>query len=230
MARYYRAQVELPYDDGASGSKSVNVWHFESDDVETEANDADAIADRLVDAYEIIGASVGYWSANLTSDIRVKVYNLEDEEPRVALQDRLDFLPGVGGSVMPNEVALCASFRSNFASGQNRRRTRGRVYLGPWSTDGLVDSVGDARPSAGLRTAVINMLDHLLEWTAGLGGYRLSIFSRADAGNPAGGNGAYTAAQLVNAFHRAEVTWVDDSWDTQRRRGLASTTRTTGGI
>jgi hypothetical protein len=101
------------------------------------------------------------------------------------------------GKGAPAEVALCLSYYE----GVNVPRRRGRVYFGPWAQAAMA-----ARPEADLRE-VLRVFGAGL---AGLGGVNVDW-------------------QLVsptnNTRKRITHIWVDDSWDTQRRRGPKSTTR-----
>lgn len=103
----------------------------------------------------------------------------------------------------PHEVALCASWASAVPAGVNPQRRKGRVFLGPFvSTDmGGTPSTtlvdGVAAAAAELATALVT------------NGTPLCVWSRADA-----------------ALYPVTRGWVDNAWDTQRRRGLRPTGRT----
>jgi hypothetical protein len=101
------------------------------------------------------------------------------------------------------EVAMCLSFFSEF----NEPRRRGRLYV-PffWIASGT--SI-PPRPDEAHRTRVGQLATIFQE----LGGANVDwvVYSRADQ-----------QARAVTHW------WVDDEFDVQRRRGLRSTTRTTG--
>lgn len=105
---------------------------------------------------------------------------------------------GTGG-IGPTEVALCLSFYADY----NQPRRRGRLYLGPIGGD-----LGE-RPSPALMDSVID-------------------FGQALQDIGVGPQYAWQVASRVTG-ERASVTdwWVDNAWDTQRRRGLRPTDRRT---
>lgn len=100
-------------------------------------------------------------------------------------------------SLGPREVALCLSFYAD----QNTPRRRGRIYL-PAVMGG---DIGAARPASAIRTKASNFALGL----AGIGGVDIDWGVRG-----------------LDGFFRATIAYVDDEWDTQRRRGLRPTDRT----
>jgi hypothetical protein len=140
--------------------------------------------------------------AQLSSAIQqidVRFYDLADDEPRPIKGQSIKPAVG-GGSPGPREVALCLSFYSE----RNLPRSRGRLYIGPWAT-----TVMQERPDAGTRDIVAELVPGL----TGLGGVDVDwcIYSRVD-----------------DELKPVTDWWVDDSWDTQRRRGHEPTARTIG--
>jgi hypothetical protein len=131
----------------------------------------------------------------------VKVYDEGDAMPREPRAVHTLAQRTPGSGATAREVALCLSF---FAD-RNLPRYRGRIYMGP-----MTSGIGE-RPSSqqtGYGTALANGL-------AGIGGLDIQwcVKSRAD--------GEY---RQVTDF------WIDDEWDTQRRRGLKATTRVAGTV
>jgi len=102
------------------------------------------------------------------------------------------------------------SFQGERTSGQSQARRRGRVYLGPFGS-----SAGDTtsgRPSSGLRGGIITAAaafgvqsQAAIEWVWGV----------------------ISTAGPSMSFSEVKDGWVDDAWDTQRRRGEGATLRTT---
>lgn len=103
------------------------------------------------------------------------------------------------GSV-PREIAMCLSFYG----GQNTPRQRGRLYIPFWALSS--GSTVGVRPTQ----AVIDKCAELGPILANLGGANVDwiVWSRKNN----------SATQVTNYF-------VDDEWDTQRRRGLRPTAR-----
>jgi hypothetical protein len=132
------------------------------------------------------------------SNFLLKVYNMADPTPRpiIATKQTLG-----GASVAgPHEVALCLSYYS----GRNLPRTRGRIYLGPFQ--GSIVAV--ATPNAVTISDLITLGTSIHAAFAALGG-SWAIHSVKD-----------------NTFLPITNTWVDNAWDTQRRRGMKATSRT----
>lgn len=238
MPAYYRAQVSLANDSGLSRDVSQNTFHFKVDTTEQNAvNDLLAIADTLDAFYQAIDEHL---SENVAATGgRVKIYNLIDPPTRSPVADipLTDLV--TGGSGLPNEVALCLSYRGAITSGVNRRRNSGRIYTGPLSASFSLDSTGDMRPTTAARTLLItaatNFL-HSIDDTSATGTVEWCVFSRSNALGLAVGEAGpdeeptYDAAGLLVGFRPVTFSWVDDAFDTQRRRGLQPTTRTSFGI
>jgi hypothetical protein len=103
----------------------------------------------------------------------------------------------------PGEVAVCLSYAANDDPGLVGPRRRGRIYIGPIA----YNWVQDPRPGLTLRQ-------------------NLLAFGQALAAVGTASNTTwvmYSRTDLVTA--KIESIWVDDAWDTQRRRGLAPTVR-----
>lgn len=117
---------------------------------------------------------------------------------------------------LPGEVAVCLSYRAEIAGapvegpgGTTRPRSRrtGRVYLGPLCTQALAEAPPDAtRPAPSMRNDFLaagadlrDNADHF--WC---------VWSRVD-----------------NQLRAVQEVWVDNAFDTQRRRGTAPTSRVT---
>jgi hypothetical protein len=105
-----------------------------------------------------------------------------------------------GTSGISRDVALCLSFYAT----DNVPRKRGRIYV-PWGITTFGTAAG-TRPS----TAHQNLLITLAQGFAALGGVDVDwvVWSPTDGQH----------RKVTHAF-------VDDEWDTQRRRGLSPTSR-----
>lgn len=142
------------------------------------------------------------------SDHSIKCYNRADVKPRAPVLTRTwSFLGAPTGTPLPSEVCLCCSFQAAPLSGTPQSRRRGRVYVGPLKEVALGT---DGRPSAGLITGLVSSAAGLL--------------AASDA-----------ATQWLWVVHSSFVAidvpvtngWVDNEFDTQRRRGRVATSRTT---
>jgi hypothetical protein len=202
-----RAVVRLQQDTLNPLDTSVNVLHFFT--LGDPATIAAEIADDIETAYE---AFEGRFANAVAADFGTSVtfYDLSDPEPRAPVYQ--DLFPGTftpaGGQMLPNEVAMCLSFQAARVSGQPQARRRGRIFLGPLGQVCL-DSTDTGRPSIATIVAAVNVGTSLLSQSVASLNYDWVVFSRAD-----------------NEGYPVVDGWVDNAWDTQRRRGLAPTTRT----
>ena len=102
---------------------------------------------------------------------------------------------------------MCASYKASTVAGLAAARHRGRVYFGPLNDYETVAIAGGyARPST-------QFIGHLAQATLGLFGggvVEFCVYSRA--------------ARVWNAV---DAGWVDNEWDTQRRRGEQANARIT---
>lgn len=142
----------------------------------------------------------------------IKLYNQEDVEPRSPVEELTFGLTGLSAATaLPAEVALCSSFQGDPVSGQNQQQRRGRIYISGWinSANG-----SGGRPSQATRillgNATAQLSNDLQAIGSGLTQVVWVVYSRTADEN----------AQITNG-------WVDDAWDTQRRRGVKPSTRTT---
>jgi len=185
----------------------VNVFHFTH--VTLGPPDYEAAAQLCFDFFDVAHAPAPSIRAQLGSTLSgawsARVYDLVDPIPRVP-KTILTGTYAVGSSCMAEEVCLCLSFQGAPVSGELQRRKRGRIYIGPL-VDGIRIDSSTPRPNDtfinGIRAAAANLrddgVDNEMLW---------SVYSRAD-----------------NKMVPVENGWVDNSFDTQRRRGPDSTAR-----
>lgn len=134
----------------------------------------------------------------------IKVYDALRPKPNPPLA--IVVHPGGGSpttSFAPRDVALCLSF---FA-GVNSPRRRGRLYI---PMNFVPGSLG-LRPTSAQRSSVAAFVPALT--TGYPTSVKWAVYSRRDG-----------------ATFPVTDWFVDDEWDTQRKRGLRSTTRTTGTV
>lgn len=194
----------------------MNTWHFLS--VSDDPDAAIALAHSNLSAfYNVIDA---YMSSEISTTARVKYYNLRDTLPRTpVLEDEFSLTLATADS-LPNEVAICLSYRSEIASGLNAARRRGRLYLGPFSVSALTAGVGDARVHATLRALIAGAAQDLVENMFADGDGAWVVFSPTTAGPEPWDEAALTSASSV-----VVAGYVDDAFDTVRSRGLDPTAR-----
>jgi hypothetical protein len=211
----YDVQVTLNHDSALPEDSMVNTWHVSGDLGATPG----LVAQEFIDFYfaaapGALNTIAARLSSKLNGSGTVKLYNRADVKPRVPVVD-VDFSgKTVGGTAMPSEVAACLSFKAAAGSGVNANRRRNRVYIGPLaemartsSTDPTVDSIF----RSDLGKALQALKDGIEAVTTDLA--TLVGFSPTD-GVP------WTIAEC----------WVDNAFDTQRRRGEEATARTVTAI
>lgn len=137
-----------------------------------------------------------------------------------------------GGTALPDEVACVISLRGSTWAAQPverpdgsdhdekvdrpRQRHSGRLFVGPLAANSIDSTSGIARPSTAFRTCLLDAAERLHD----------DVF----ADQPAGGALATTWcvwSRKDGAMYPITDAQVDDAFDTQRRRGVAATIRTT---
>lgn len=124
--------------------------------------------------------------------------------------------PTAAASSLPLEVACCLSFYAASGAGVLARRRRGRVFLGPLtgatlSSDATLPIVGIAFIDALTRAASV-LKDEVVA-----AGAVWCVWSRGGQKPSPGAPGLFPI----------EAGWVDNEFDTQRRRAVKATARTT---
>lgn len=214
-----RVQWQWTRDSGLPEDAIVNTFYFDAsaDNSTVYDNIVGLVAEFYTVGHTGTGsAAVSTWlSSDLTGAWQAKVYDLSDAEPRIPVFEE-DGTATVGsGQGLPAEVALCLSFQGAQTSGVNQARRRGRVYIGPLDASALTtDPVG--KPVQGL-------IDSLTESGARLITQSATISSEWVVYSPTN----HVALGLANAGTVVTDGWVDNAFDTQRRRGEAPTTRQT---
>lgn len=236
---YYRAQVIIPADTGLPEDACVNVWSFKSgSDPTDEADDAVEILNTL-DAFYTPVAGILSSRVNPAA-MNCKVFDLKDPTPRVPI---LEAPIDAGGSTtsnmdFPPEVAMCLSFKGAAASGANARRRRGRIYIGPIQSSTTTDyheilashistvmgAVGTALtpPSGGLVWCVYSPYTH----------HGVPVGANINDKVPGTDDPLYpeVPTNLDDSFVPITTYWMDNAWDTQRRRGTKATSRSTASV
>jgi hypothetical protein len=134
------------------------------------------------------------------SQIRVRAYKLPKQVPNIHVAEKFRNKGTVSTTNANRDVAVCLSFYA----GQNVPTRRGRLYIpAGWLGDG---KGGNLRPSGpdmanilAFRTIFENLGATNVDW---------SVWS-----------------ERLQARNGVTNVWVDDEWDTQRRRGLRPTAR-----
>lgn len=122
------------------------------------------------------------------------------------LETTFNLTTAPSGAELPHEVAIVSSFQGDRAAGFPQARRRGRIYIGPL----LTSAVSSGRPSAACIAAISGASQ----------AFRGAIASLPDS--------TVWAVWSPSDGIAVEVTdgWVDNAFDTQRRRGVKANSRT----
>lgn len=230
MAFFYRATVTIPADTGLPADSVINTYSFADSDEESRTTVGNDIEARLASFYT---AFKDYFSSafDLTA-ATVKIYDMQEDQPRFPFHDQSLGIPASATSLSdwPREVSVCLSMEGARVSGANMRRRRGRVYLGPFQMpSGDLDTVGSAFVSQ-VTTAADTDLLNPVSGNSDICVYsfythhNVPVGTKYDPDNPAH---AEDPSKLLLSFTPVAKMWMDDAWDTQRRRGRQPTFRTT---
>jgi hypothetical protein len=184
----------------------VNTFYFTRDNSITNAEVANVVTQFYNDTSLGGDNPISYYMSNAinrdTDVCQVRIYDLAQAEPREA--DVHQWSLGAAGTMgqLPNECACVASFYGD----RNLPRSRGRIYVGPLAANAGIADGGDVRVAPGLRTAIANACQTMAAYVLPQWVQRSTV------------NGA---------LHVVTAGWVDNAFDTQRRRGQKATTRTT---
>lgn len=196
----YRSIVNLPAFTGAPEDAATNTLYFVTPDGTTDAVSVTAINARLNTFYGAIG---GIFSKVLVSPGTVKHYAMADPTPRIPVgTGSVSWTASPTGQNLPEEVAMCLSFKAANVSGANEARRRGRIFLGPLNVNCTAQSTGAA-------------------WTIWQSSTRTLVANAAAAmANPATNLATWVQySETDGQFHFIAGGWIDQQPDTQRRRG-----------
>jgi hypothetical protein len=168
------------------------------------------------------------WSAGTFEAV-----DLQDAPPRIPFHTSVfTGSPSTGvGYDMPPETAIVISYRGAVTSGVNIKRRTGRFYFGPLQMVTMNDQPLVPPGSVSLiQTEFGKVINDPI--------YDFCVYSRYTHYNvPVGrnimetdgsGDRVFTehAEYLPASFNKVTTAWVDNAWDTQRRRGVPASTRT----
>lgn len=209
-----RCKITIPRDTALPEDVSVNTLHFSTTEGFPYTTARTDIAGALNTCYAAFDQLL---SAVLAPPGSMRFYDMGDPEPRVPLGDHALALTvdTTTTSLFPEECAIVASFSAAAVSGENRARRRGRIYLGPIAPSSVLTS-GRVRVPAGSITAIASGMGSLLAASIASPTWTWVVYSPTYAAENADFEDRY--APVVRGF-------IDDAFDTQRRRGPAPTTR-----
>lgn len=214
MLHYLRCQVTLPNEDTIPNDNAMNTWHFGTNEVDPE----DALGEIQTRLLAFYTTAMPDASPCLTGFADGLFYNLASPPPRIPIGSFSASFITPTGQPMPNECSVVLSYRAAPVSGIPPARLRGRIYLGPFNTDTVANSTGGAVVDSATLSGIVSAAETL----AGANDSTATwvIFSPTTAGPP-----PWSTSELEAACHEVIDGFVDNAWDTQRRRGIAPTTR-----
>lgn len=220
--------AELPFVGGLTRDLAVNDFHFYVNDFADEAAVFTDIKDRVFDFFTVseVGGALtisDYLSGHIDrANCRFKLYvytGLTSGEP---VGEQGFVLPELttGTYNMPDEVAVCTSY-SGHGNATNtailtRKRRTGRLYLGPLNSGVTDGATGTNNPNI-TDTAQLTIATRTVElakksWVISGGvvtgpqNAQWSVWSR-------------TSGAADSSLTPIYSGWVDNEYDTQRRRG-----------
>lgn len=207
----YRAQTTISMDTGIPADAVTNTMHFDLDIVNSAPSDIITNAQAALETFYAEAYGLYYSPAVNPVGLTTEWYNLADTPPRVPASTRTWDLGTTNNNslALPPEVALVASFQGPKLSGVNQARRRNRIFLGPLNGATLAAGTGQAGVASQIVTAMEN-LSAASTSSVGDDSWTWVWYSPTDS---QGGN-------VTNG-------WCDNAFDTQRRRGLIATSRST---
>lgn len=205
---WYRVLAVWEGPSGLPEDRFINSWAFRNDGIGGIEGVEGAVTAVLQAFYFGSGTQTEYPAKYMNTNVTLAEYRIYDLGQTPPREPRINPIgvPGESGGVpLPGEVALCLSLRTD----DRTARGRGRLYLGPLVSSALASSGGIVRPNSLLVQGIVDSANDVLNTTENV---TWGIISQRDG----------TAKPVTGGY-------VDDAFDTQRRRGIAPSTRTVFG-
>lgn len=198
-----RAQVILKTNNAISEDFATNSWCFTGEDTEESTTQ---LTVSLAAFYNTMRPYLGGQMAQ--NGHLIKFSNLPGVKPNYPfIETSFNLTTAPSGDPAPSEVALCLSFQGSRASGFPQARRRGRVFIGPL----LLNTSSVGRPTTTIVTALAGAGDALKTSVDAItGDVAWAVWSQVDQ----------AAVPVTDG-------WVDNAFDTVRRRGIRPNSRTT---
>lgn len=211
----YRVQIVAPGRTGIPEDQFVNTIYCSMVGGGDKQEVANRMAASLQAAYSDVAAGqtlalAAFMSGFIDKDnCQVRVYDMDEPKPRAPVTLPFAMIGGSGGHKdLPEEVALCLTIHGG---NPVTPRRRGRLYIGPLNTMGLGGDTAGPLPS--------RPTTELVQVVRSFGESLSDSMDSFDLG--------WAIKSEVPALNYVQVVggWVDDAWDTQRRRGVDPTVR-----
>lgn len=235
------ATVTLNHKSGMAEDAVVNTFAVSTGGTDSIAANHGAITDAIANFYngshdgnvDSVGQWLGDGLSRAADGMSIKLYNITghlDGSPHGSdmYEEKYTLDAPIEATTLPEEVSLALTLRGTNWEAQPveipdtsdpgtevdrpRQRYTGRIYLGPWVKAAATTVNNRSRPTA----AILEYpLDAAVATQAALNavGYEWCVWSRK-------------AGVLIPISH----VQMDDAWDTQRRRGVDPTQRTTRAV
>jgi hypothetical protein len=199
----YRAQVIIGMTSQIPADYVTNSWALVTDEVDPPWP---AITAAFKTFYDNL--ALNFYPGQVAQNGHVIKYTeLPGTPPNYPVEEAtFNFATAPTGETLPSEVALVSSFQDIRRPGEVQARKRGRVYIGPLKTGTMTGGRPGVVSIGTLKTITRNLVVAL----EAIDSTGLGIWSGAN-----------------QDFVLALNGWVDNAFDTQRRRGIESTARET---
>lgn len=154
---------------------------------------------------------------------QMKFYDLSEPAPRQPIFTGTFTKNDNAAAKLPAEVAVVLSLKGDVPQGQNVQRGRGRIYLGPLNVRAMTEDANDARVTVAFRQVIAKAAVRLNDEVAGNATW---VIHSAGAREVDPNNNNKRTGPLLPAINvNVDGGYVDDAFDTQRRRGVVNTSR-----
>lgn len=211
----HKVQISFPYFTGLPTDVVQNTFHFLFTVGSPVPSDFSLLLIDIEAFYTAIFTSVSLASMAPWIDsgaVSEKIYDLADPTPRTPVYEATSsysVVRATNATTQP-EVALCLSYQGTKISGLPQARRRGRLFIGGL---GVATTAGDSDsfpvPTPTIITNMATAASGLIV-SAAADGWEWNVWSETDQSGTAVTDG-----------------WIDNAFDTQRRRGNEATSRTT---
>jgi hypothetical protein len=210
---HYFAQLAFQGPSGLPEDQFITTYMFRNDNVFDRNGMLDAVEAALVlfftNEFDTTGTTILNFIPGAIDPPVLKIFDMGEAPPRFPEERVVTALnPTNSVAQLPYEVAACVSYHN----GGPGPRNRGRIYIGPLVTTAITSGGNNGAPM--MATEVLNIFSAAAEALATDPGLECTWvhWSRANA-----------------ELYPVVGGWVDNAPDTQRRRGIAPSTRTTWG-
>ncbi|MEI6478649.1 MAG: hypothetical protein WCO52_06830, partial [bacterium] len=181
LSNFYVFQWAFHGVSGLAEDRYVNTTHWQDSSFGLE--DFDNVKDMLVDFYTRVPPNgtnriTDFMSTGaINGDVTLTAYRLSDSKPRQPVYQKELQVSGLSNDdTLPTEVALVMSFQATKESGENQKRRRNRIYLGPLDAQ----ANNDGRPADLLVDTILHSARALMNDATDSVSWTWKIYSPSD--------------------------------------------------